>query len=126
MDAMTTDPDKTLAQAIAELHAPVEVWQYDDVNGVFATDENGEKVLLRKFCRECSADDVIEAVEDIEWHDGWHAGEVDYPCATASLVKATGPDGERHVHVVHVAHVVPEPIAEDVVWCDRCEEWVTA
>jgi hypothetical protein len=26
----------------------------------------------------------------------------------------------------HVVHVTAEPIAEDVVWCEACEEWVTA
>lgn len=26
----------------------------------------------------------------------------------------------------HVVHVTAEPVAEDVVWCDECEEWVTS
>jgi hypothetical protein len=26
----------------------------------------------------------------------------------------------------HVVHVTVEPVAEDVVWCDDCEEWVTS
>lgn len=26
----------------------------------------------------------------------------------------------------HVVHVTAEPVAEDVVWCDDCEEWVAS
>lgn len=32
---------------------------------------------------------------------------------------------ERQVKT-HVVHVTAEPVAEDVVWCEECEEWVTA
>lgn len=28
--------------------------------------------------------------------------------------------------VTHVIHVTARPIAEDAVWCDDCEEWVTS
>jgi hypothetical protein len=26
----------------------------------------------------------------------------------------------------HIVHVTAEPIAEDVVWCEECEEWVAS
>ena len=35
------------------------------------------------------------------------------------------PAVESERDAAHVVHVTVEPVAEDVVWCDECEEWVT-
>lgn len=43
--------------------------------------------------------------------------------AAANMLHAKWQDAEADRHVVHVT---AKPIAEDVVWCEDCEEWVTA
>lgn len=71
---------------VRNLHQPVDVWQYDDTNGTFVTDEAGEKVLLTRLCDECSDDRVIAAVEDCQYREGWYFEVVPWPCpAIAAL-----------------------------------------
>lgn len=44
------------------------------------------------------------------------------PSATPVFLAARGGNTDN----THVVHVTAMPVAEDVVWCDDCEEWVTA
>lgn len=39
------------------------------------------------------------------------------------MTNGTFADPENRQHVVHVTAA---PVAEDAVWCETCEEWVTA
>ena len=63
-----------------------------DDRTTWITDEHDEKVLLRTLCRECSTDEVVGAIEDREWQEGWHdSAEVEWPCDTrAALADGAG------------------------------------
>lgn len=40
--------------------------------------------------------------------------------------RAAQPAPATEDRAAHVVHVTAEPVAEDVVWCDDCEEWVAS
>lgn len=70
---------------LRELHKPVEVWEYDDTNGVWVHDEHGEKIVVEKVCAECSTDSFMERVGDCEWYPGDECA-VQWPRSTARLI----------------------------------------
>jgi len=71
---------------IRELHRPIEYYEYDDCNGVFKTDADGEQILMGRVCAECSTDEFLERIGDCEVEGSTHyEGEIDWPCATARL-----------------------------------------
>ena len=77
--AQETDGEK----AVRELHREVIVYELDSMNGTWVYGEHDERVVLRRYCAECSSEDVIHAVEDHDWMEDWgYAWEVDWPCAT--------------------------------------------
>lgn len=83
--------DQCLDAAIAvervkSLHASVKVWQYDDTNGVWVLDADGEKILLSVVCRECSGEAVLQAIEDCEYKTDWYGDEVFWPCPTVVAI----------------------------------------
>lgn len=83
------DQGKALAPIIA-LHQPSQVYRFDDVNGVFALDADGEKILMHKLCAECTSEDVLEALGDCEYTEGSLSGEVRWPCATYRAATSEG------------------------------------
>lgn len=70
---------------VRDAHHPVEVWQYDDVNGVWVTDADGEKIVLERWCAACSSDDALAAIGDCEWDEGMSGGVL-YPCDTVRIL----------------------------------------
>lgn len=72
---------EALAPVLA-LHQPSQIWEYDDMNGVFKLDADGEQIPMHKLCIECTSEDVLEAVGDCEYSEGSLSGEVRWPCAT--------------------------------------------
>jgi len=77
---------------ILALHQPSQVWEYDDVNGVFKVDADGEQIPMHKLCIECTSEDVLEAVGDCDYTEGSLSGEVRWPCATYAAATIEGKD----------------------------------
>ena len=50
--------------------------------------------------------------------DTWHKAAEQLLALLTSSAPATASE--------HIVHVTVEPIAEDAVWCDECEEWVSS
>lgn len=76
---------------VRELHRPVEYYEYDDTNGVFKTDADGERILMGRVCRECSTDEFLEILGDCEIEDSTrYEGEVAYPCETIRALDEAG------------------------------------
>jgi len=71
-------------RAVLALHEEVEVWAFDDVNGAWVTDDDGEKIPLPPVCRECTPHDSLLAIEDCEWSDDYET--VPYPCPTVTAI----------------------------------------
>lgn len=84
-DFVAVEAAREALAPLRELHHVIEVWQYDDVNGVWAYDDDDERILLERWCSECSSDDAIEAIGNCEWQDG-SAARTLWPCATARLI----------------------------------------
>ena len=83
--AQETDAER----AVRELHREVIVYELDSMNGTWVYGEHDERVVLRRYCAECSSEDVIHAVEDHDWMEDWgYAWEVDWPCATIRALDA--------------------------------------
>ena len=76
---------RAMVSRVEALHVPVEVWQYDDTDGVFGVDDLGEHIVIARLCRECSTDDALEALGDCEWTEDTQ-GSVFYPCATRAAL----------------------------------------
>lgn len=74
-------------RAVLDLHEAVPVYQLRDEFGGFATNDDGERIMITTLCRECSSDEAIESVKDQEWDEGW-APEVSHPCPTYRTVTA--------------------------------------
>jgi len=75
--------------AVKALHRPVEVYEYDDMNGVFKTDQDGEQIVIAALCKECTGDDVLEAIGDCEYDpDADYYSEVRWPCPTRAALDA--------------------------------------
>lgn len=77
----------------------------------------------------------VAAIEDLG--DRWTEGRVRAPyigsvgVAIRAVLTAPGTalaarDTKVAAQARHVVHVTTEPVAEDAVWCDECEEWVTS
>lgn len=96
MSAAEVERLRKVVADVEKLHRPVEVWEVDDLNGVWVLGDNGDKKLLHKWCSECTDLAILQAVEDLEWWDGCGEG-VDYPCAT---VVALGGEAPRTAEVV--------------------------
>ena len=77
-----------MVRTVLDLHEAVPVYQLRDEFGGFATNDDGEQILIATLCRECSSDDAIENVEDGEWHEGWEP-EVSHPCPTIRAIENT-------------------------------------
>lgn len=78
---------REMAKSVQELHRPYEYYEYDDTNGVFKTDADGERILLGRVCAECSSDEFLELLGDCAWQDSTlYEGEVEWPCETAKRV----------------------------------------
>ncbi len=79
-------------ERVEALHAPFEIYQYNDVFGVedFALDDNGEKILLARLCTACSDEESLDAANDREWTADWH-NDVTWPCPT--IVALRGDEG---------------------------------
>jgi hypothetical protein len=102
-------------EQVRALHEPVDVWQYDADNGTWVLDEHGEKVLLTRVCRACSPDEVLTAIEDCEYRQGWLGDEVVWPCETWLIV-----DPNAWVDDLVRLAAAPTPPAEDCVIDTRC------
>ena len=85
-DSVSTDAGSTPddRDALADLHSPISIWEYEA--GTFVVDEDDQRVLLKRLCRECSDSEAIQAVEDCEWQVDWYACEVEWPCRTVELL----------------------------------------
>ena len=78
---------------LRELHTHIDVWEYDDTNGVWVTDDDGEMILVARYCRECSDPEVIDAIEDFTWDgDGYFR---EWPCDTARLIYSSEELGDE-------------------------------
>lgn len=71
---------------VEALHVPYDIWAYDDTNGTWVLDPDGEKILMQRVCTECSADDAVEEAEDCNWFDG-DSRLIDWPCATVAALR---------------------------------------
>jgi len=71
-------------RAVLALHEAVEVHEYDDTNGVFAVDADGNHIVTHRLCRECTPDYTLELLGDCEWTED--AESVHYPCATVVTI----------------------------------------
>lgn len=80
---------------VRAIHREVAIYAYDDTNGVFKQDANGEHIRIESICAECSSDDAIEAVENCEWSADWGHHEIAWPCDTIRALDGAGEsDGE--------------------------------
>lgn len=78
---------REMAKSVQEIHRPYEYYEYDDTNGVFKTDADGERILLGRVCAECSSDEFLELLGDCAWQESTlYEGEVEWPCETAKRV----------------------------------------
>lgn len=73
-------------RTILDLHQPVRVYAASSVEEVFAALEFGADPLA-VVCRECSNDEVDDAIEDFAWDDSM-GGTVHAPCATYRAAEA--------------------------------------
>ncbi|HVX56257.1 MAG TPA: hypothetical protein VHA37_00870 [Candidatus Saccharimonadales bacterium] len=81
------DAAREMAKPIREKHKPVEYYEYDDTNGVFKTDTDGERILMGRVCAECSSQEFLELLGDCELEDCTrYEGERPWPCDTAKLI----------------------------------------
>lgn len=69
--------------AVRAIHEPCQMFEYDDVNGVFVLDA-GEKVVMSTICRGCTPDEVIEDAEDWSYDD---SRAVTWPCETLAALE---------------------------------------
>ena len=85
------DQAEARIQAVRELHREEVVYELDSMNGTWVYGADDERVVLHRYCAECSSEDVIHAVEDQDWMEDWgYAWEVPYPCPTIRAL-----DGEQ-------------------------------
>ncbi|UQN29465.1 hypothetical protein [Brachybacterium kimchii] len=82
-------PPTDAERIVRDLHREVIVYELDSANGTWVYGDDDERIVLRRFCAECSSEDVIHAVEDQDWMEDWgYAHEVDYPCDTIRALTA--------------------------------------
>jgi hypothetical protein len=72
--------------AVLALHQPLEVFEYDHVNGVWRLDADGEKILMFTLCQSCTPASVTEGIGDCEYTED-EGGEVEYPCPTVAAIE---------------------------------------
>lgn len=70
--------------AVLALHVPVAVYSYNDVDGVFDLDEDGELIKLYEVCGTCTPGDTLEALGDCEFTDD--DPYTIYPCPTLNAI----------------------------------------
>jgi hypothetical protein len=73
--------------AVLALHQPLEVFEYDHINGVWRIDADGEKILMFTLCHACTPASVTESIGDCEYAED-ESGEVIYPCPTVAAMVA--------------------------------------
>jgi hypothetical protein len=81
---MVREQQAALERAKA-IHEPCQMFEYDDVNGVFVL-EAEEKVVMSTICRGCTPDEVIEDAEDWSFDE---SRAVNWPCPTIAALTAT-------------------------------------
>lgn len=69
-------------EAVEEQHPYIEVFEFDDMNGVWKVDEDGDQISAGVFCRTCSDSNVIDEIEDCEYDISGDYGLVSWPCPT--------------------------------------------
>jgi hypothetical protein len=85
--------DEVIARVEA-LHQPLEVYEYDHINGYWVLDSDGEKIIMATLCQTCTPATITDSIGDCEYAEGEN-GEVHWPCDTSAAVTAAKGDGEK-------------------------------
>lgn len=79
--------------AVLDLHKPMEVYEFDHMNGAWKLDADGEKVQTDTLCTGCLTPDEEQDLEDCEWEPSM--GTVQYPCPTVRAITEHLPGGHH-------------------------------
>jgi len=74
-------------EGVLGLHQPITVYEYDDTNGTFTQDGEGEQIEMKTLCAACTGDSVLELIGDCEYDDTDYHDETAWPCPTVAAIE---------------------------------------
>ncbi|WP_404285234.1 hypothetical protein [Glutamicibacter arilaitensis] len=86
---------KNALEQIQETHDEITIYEWDHDSNVFKLDADGERIVIARLCRECTAKTIIDDIEDASYDASGNYDDAPFPCETRKLADAGLAGGER-------------------------------